>query len=315
LNARSTSPPFDLAAIEHLAAQILSPHDALTVERVAEGVSTYVYRICRDTERFYLRVLPEEGASFAPEVFVHTTLRARGVRLPEVIAFEHDHPTLHRSVMVTTAIAGLPINHDADTKAPRHVLHDAGRDLAIINTLPVAGFGWIRRDRPAVTALAAEMHTNRAFLLQDLDAHLGTLHDKGIISRTRIEAIQMIITRFDYYFDVQQAYLAHGDFDATHIYQSDGLYSGLIDFGEIRGTDPFYDLGHCYMENRALLHDLLDGYGEVVPLPPDIWWRIHFASLFIRIRRAVREMDMRPEGVPRSVTLACIAENIDALHT
>ena len=34
-----------------------------------------------------------------------------------------------------------------------------------------------------------------------------------------------------------QAYLAHGDFDATHIWLDDqGRYAGIIDFGEMRGA-------------------------------------------------------------------------------
>ena len=38
------------------------------------------------------------------------------------------------------------------------------------------------------------------------------------------------------------AWLAHGDFDCSHIYVADGRYSGIIDFGEIRGANPWYDL-------------------------------------------------------------------------
>ena len=44
--------------------------------------------------------------------------------------------------------------------------------------------------------------------------------------------------------DLESAWLAHGDFDATAIFYRDGRYSGLIDFGEIRGTEPLFDLGH-----------------------------------------------------------------------
>lgn len=215
--------------------------------------------------------------------------------------------------MVTTAIEGEPLDRATDAQTLRRVLLDAGRDLAIINDLAVEGFGWIRRDNPSVTLLTAEMPTNRAFVLQDLDAHLGSLYEEGFLSRAWVEAIRIIVTRFDTYLDTERASLAHGDFDATHIYQHNGRYTGLIDFGEIRGADRFYDLGHSFMENRTLLPDLLDGYGEVAPLPPDTWKRIHFASLFIRIRRAMREARKHRRGVPNPATLACIEENINAL--
>ena len=52
--------------------------DLLIVE---EGVSTYVYRIQYANEIF-LRVLPEIGASFAPEVIVHQSLRVLKVSPP-----------------------------------------------------------------------------------------------------------------------------------------------------------------------------------------------------------------------------------------
>lgn len=45
----------------------------------------------------------------------------------------------------------------------------------------------------------------------------------------------------------EQGYLAHGDFDTTHIYQDNGRYTGIIDFGEIRGADRWYDLGYFHM--------------------------------------------------------------------
>ena len=47
------------------------------IERVAEGVSTWVYRIRRGGETFYLRILPEADATFAPEVIAHQRLRYR----------------------------------------------------------------------------------------------------------------------------------------------------------------------------------------------------------------------------------------------
>ena len=45
--------------------------------------------------------------------------------------------------------------------------------------------------------------------------------------------------------------LAHGDFDATHIYQRDGLYTGVIDFGEMRGAEPHYDLAYFLVQDPA----------------------------------------------------------------
>ena len=96
-------------AVAALARAVFPPAQPLTVERVEVGVSTYIYRIGRGDERFYLRVLPEVGDSFAPEWRTHTLLRERGVSVPEVVYFEHLNEAFGMSVLVTTELPGCPI--------------------------------------------------------------------------------------------------------------------------------------------------------------------------------------------------------------
>lgn len=267
------------------------------VERAEEGVSTYVYRINRGNEIFYLRVLPEVNASFAPEVYVHAMLRAKDVKVPEVVYFEHYNEAVQRSVMVTTAIKGKHIGHYHVNEVPRSTLVEAGRDLAVINSIPVQQFGWIRRDSSEVTSLEAEFPTCRAFIFEQLEEDLAFL-GKLVLRTGEIKAIWEIIDRCDAWLDVEKAWLAHGDFDATHIYQEHGCYTGIIDFGEIRGGDPFYDLGHFQMHDgetlpARVLPYLLAGYKEVVQLPQDYEQRIYFSSLLIAIRTLARSMKKR----------------------
>jgi hypothetical protein len=76
------------------------PSDPIQVERITEGVSTYVYGIVFQRETFYLHVLPEEGDSFAPEVTVYLSLRQMQVRVPEVIYFEHYYEPLRMEILV-----------------------------------------------------------------------------------------------------------------------------------------------------------------------------------------------------------------------
>ena len=116
----------------------------LRVERVAEGVSTHVYRIVFQRETFYLRILPEEGASVAPEVVAHRLLRRLQVKVPEVIYFDHCYEPLQRSVMVTTEVKGIPISQSSELRQGElgAIVIEAGRDLARINSVKVEGFGW-----------------------------------------------------------------------------------------------------------------------------------------------------------------------------
>lgn len=59
----------------------------------------------------------------------------------------------------------------------------------------------------------------------------------------------------------------------------------MIDFGEMKGADASYDLGHLGLHNPYLLETVLEGYERVVPLPRQAFRRISFFSLLIGVRR------------------------------
>ncbi|GAA4449997.1 hypothetical protein GCM10023170_035150 [Phytohabitans houttuyneae] len=85
------------------------------------------------------------------------------------------------------------------------------------------------------------------------------------------------------------AVLAHGDFDPTHIFCAGGGYSGLIDFGEIRGAEPAFDLGHFLLYDEAsLLPALLRGYGRVEPLPDGHGRSIIRSAVLLGLRQLCR---------------------------
>lgn len=276
------------------------PSTSLVVERVMEGVSTFVYRMTSRDETFYLRVLPEEGASFAPEVAAHTLLRQRQVNVPEVIYFEQCNDLLQRSIMVTSAIKGQPLNQSpALSEGVREaIVAEAGRELACINSVPVEGFGWVQRDSPETHCLRGEWSTYRAFALEWWQADLAYLA-KSTLSIAEVAMLERLISQYDSYFNSEGGYLAHGDFDSTHIYQEGGHYTGIIDLGEIRGTDRWYDLGHFHLRDGELLPFRLEAalvrsYGEIMPLPSDYEQRIRFTSLLINVRALARSLQKRP---------------------
>jgi aminoglycoside phosphotransferase (APT) family kinase protein len=255
------------------------------VEPVTEGVSTYVYRIRRGLDVFYLRILPEDGATFAPEAEAHAILRRQGVRVPEVVFCEDLNPLTDRSIMITTEIKGVAIGHGGAESELPDILRAAGRDIAILNSVPVHGFGWIRRDAPADRRLRADATTEREFMLADFHHALFAL-DGTLLSSGQAEAIRDVVAAKASLLAAGQACLAHGDLDATHIYANNGQYTGLIDLGEMRGTGPYYDLGHVRFHDGDMLPTrmlpyLLEGYQEITPLPPDADQRIALASLLI----------------------------------
>jgi aminoglycoside phosphotransferase (APT) family kinase protein len=289
----------EISIIYQLVTRIF-PTSPLLVERVAEGVSTHVYQIVFQRETFYLRILPEEGASFAPEVAVHARLRQMQVKVPEIIYFDHCFEPLQRSVIVTTEIKGLPISESSELQQDEWetVLIEAGRDLARINGVKVEGFGWVRRNLFDTEHIRAEWSTDRAFMLECWEPDLAYL-GKHVLDVSEIAALERIRAYYASFLDGEQGYLAHGDFDTTHIFQENGRYAGIIDFGEIRGTNRWYDLGHFHMRDGewisySLLPVLVGGYSEVTSLPSNYEQAIRFASILINVRALVRSLQKRP---------------------
>ena len=294
----SAAPSVDL--INDLLPRFFPQGPRYAVARVPEGVSTFVYRLTADNHECYLRVLPEVGNTFAPEVRVHALLRARGAAVPEVLCYEPYVEVLGRSVMVTTAIPGHSLALQGLGPNSPAILAAAGRDLALINSVDVAGFGWLDRRSAEPAALTAEHASARAFRTEFLEADLALL-GRGVLAPAEIATLRAIIAEYDHWIDGAQGYLAHGDFDLTHIFAHAGGYSGIIDFGEIRGTDRWYDLGHFALRDgerfaEPALPALLDGYRSVAPLPPDVEARITFSALMIGLRLLARSVEKRGQA-------------------
>jgi aminoglycoside phosphotransferase (APT) family kinase protein len=309
----------DISCIKTLVTQSF-PLDAVQIERVMEGVSTFVYRIAYQKEVFYLRVLPEENASFAPEVAVHTQLRQMQVKVPEVIYFEHFHEALHRSVMITTEIKGHPLSqpsslHENELDA---IFVEAGRDLAQINSLAVNGFGWVKRDIKDTSHLHAEYSTYRNAVLEYWDADLAYL-SRTILHPSEITALKQIFSHYETLLDGEQGYLAHGDFDTNHIYQESGKYTGIIDFGEIRGANRWYDLGHFHMRDGETLPNrglsaLTRGYEESISLPSNHEQSILFTSILINIGALAKSLRKHPANRYTQHQLQVLREDLVALQ-
>jgi aminoglycoside phosphotransferase (APT) family kinase protein len=290
--------------------------ELIGVERVPEGVSTRVYRVLFPHETFYLRILPEEQASFAPEIFVLSQLRQKQVKVPEVLYFEHRHEILQRSIMLTTEVKGQSISQSRFLTRTEleQITEEAGRDLAIINALPVEGFGWVKREQAEVISLRAECPDQRGFALEFWEADLAYLaqHVLSATERTRLAAI---LVQYDEGLDDTQAYLAHGDFDTTHIFQDQGQYTGIIDFGEIRGANRYYDLAHFHVRDGEalplpLLPALIRGYKQITHLPTEADQHMRFMSLLINVRTLARALQKRPSDHYTQHQLVVLREDL-----
>jgi aminoglycoside phosphotransferase (APT) family kinase protein len=264
----------------------------LTIERTEHGAAAAVYRVRRGDEVYFLRLAEEVDENLEVDALVHERLDQAGVRVPRVVHVDPFNDLVGRSLMVVRHIGGRPLAEVADPTLVAEVLKRAGENVAVINQQPVHGFGWVKRDQAALP-LVAELPDYASFVAHDLPAPWPGGFGE-LFSDADLEQIEDLIT-CERGRDIADASLAHGDLGLDHIFERDGEYSGIIDFGEIRGTEPEFDLGvffaHTPRENRALLVDaIMSGYRTVTPLPDDMMIRMRVAATLKSLRQLARWM-------------------------
>ncbi len=272
-------PDVDLPALEALLGRVFGRQ--FTYQRTESGSSTQVYRVVVEGETFYARMAEEAEASFAPEAELHRVLRAAGARVPDVVHYEPFDEALDRSVMVTTEVAGRPLSAATTEREAAEIGQAAGRDLARIHEVAVQGFGWVQREHDrAGWPLRGEHPTYAAFV--DPPSVAAPLVAIGFT----VEQASTVVGLLDEAVELGPrdgvGSVAHGDFDASHIYEVGGTYCGLIDFGEIRGTDYTFDLATLHTnaeEAPPLLAPIERGYAEIRPLPADHRRRVYVACV------------------------------------
>lgn len=269
------------------------PGQDLTFARAESGGSTPVYRIVAGGEIFFLRLAEQPGERRDAEARVHQLLMDAGVPVPAVIRYEPAPPELDRSAMLTTQIPGISLleSPGLDAEAVRRIAYAVGRDMARINQIPVEGFGWVETVATPDHSLVAE-HPTRSAWIEEYAVAAREIAVSDLFMDRSLALLQSAIARWLARPDHTQSFLAHGDFDATHIFMSASTYTytGIIDFGEIRGADRLYDLGHALLQDAQpgripIFPDLLAGYREIVPLSDAVMPEIYDQAITIGARQ------------------------------
>lgn len=258
----------------------------VSVTPASPGRLVTVYRAVVDGVRYYLRLAEEPGEDMTTDALILERLRAQGARVPEVVAVSPPAGAFPRSWMIMTEVPGRSIARAGSDEEATQAAAAAGRDAAVINSVPVAGFGWVRRDGSA--RLSAELPGYRQFATSYLpEPWPGGLTDA--FGPRQLDALyELAAAERDR--PLRFGRLAHGDLDVTHVYAHAGRYSGIIDFGEMRGADPYFDLGHFLLHDgetrpTPLFGSFLDGYLQVTPLPDDHLRAIRGSAILLGLRQ------------------------------
>lgn len=256
----------------------LSEFSNFKIEATNNGVSTDVYRLIKDTTILYLR-LSDPKENMSTEALAHRLIIEKGVSIPKVLHYEDFNESLGRSYMITTEIKGEPARNDKTHL--KEITYQAGKQIALVNTILVEGFGWLDWKTPNITKLKGLYSSWEEFRLDfsRIENMLNDLIGSGTIDRHIADKYLRYVNDNKQLIKCTQAHLAHGDFGLDHVYTFEGKYSGIIDFGDIRATSIYSDLAHFYTYSPESFDDLLKGYLEVTPLEEGYKEKIEFESM------------------------------------
>ena len=162
----------DLLVVENFV-NSLGDFKGAKVFHVDGGVSTAVYRLNKSGEVFYLR-LGSGGENASSEVLAHKLMSERGVKVPQILVWEDENKMIGRSFMITSEIRGGRIDEDKMAKVDTY--REAGRQLALINSIPLGKFGWIDRQEKDAGKLEGRCGSWKDFAL-DMDNFAAMLAD------------------------------------------------------------------------------------------------------------------------------------------
>ena len=179
--------------------------------------------------------------------------------------------------------------YNADT-----ILREAGRQLALIHSILVDGFGWI--DRNSYDSLKGEKSSFPEYFDEYLADDLTTLHYYDFTADER-DHIRGYMEQARKLLDVPRAVLVHGDFDVSHIFHSSGRFTGFIDFGEIRGNNRLFDLAVFLIndstQDNSAYNYLINGYCETARLTEEDLYAVELMALFFLLRFAGKKAETK----------------------
>jgi aminoglycoside phosphotransferase (APT) family kinase protein len=295
--------PADLDVLAALVHEAFPRAGSVSIGQASGGRVLVVYRATVDGVRYYLRLAEEPGEDLTTDALVLERLRALEVRVPGVVAASPSTAAFPLSWMIMTEVPGRSLAQGGTDDEARRAAMAAGRDVAVINSVPVAGFGWIQRDGSG--RLTAELPSYRQFAGSYLpDPWPGRLRE--LFDQRQLDVLLALVAG-EQDRPLRGGHLVHGDLDVTHIYSHAGRYSGLIDFGEMRGADAHFDLGHFLLHDgetrpARLFGSFLEGYLQLGPLADGYWEAIRTSAILVGLRQL--SLWLSPErGYPLSKPL------------
>ena len=261
----------------------------LSIEKMNDNFSTTVWRIKTSDTTLYLRYHEKEDEAlanlFEPEAIALEQVKKAGARVPGVVSWNDDCSYFPRPFIILSEVKGTSLTKDLQDKTQiESVLYEAGRDLALINSVKTIKFGYCNdRQTKKNQKVTGNDNSWYDFIKCPEQESLVLFQKKGLLTEHDAHRIQKAFAENRNAFSISTGYLAHGDFDFSHIFHTNGKYSGIIDFGDKRSFDPVYDLAHFNMYEPKFMKYVKRGWIERV-IAEDLHPELDLQSLDTRIQ-------------------------------
>jgi aminoglycoside phosphotransferase (APT) family kinase protein len=181
-------------------------------------------------------------------------------------------------ICVQRKIEGVLLR-DADLPHPvlRQIVVQAGALLSRIHAIPVKGFGYINGNGEGAFLTPESEIT--AFLAMEAEFHaLAKRLELG--DRAMGRALRLVIDDERAAQSIEPC-LTHNDFSAKHILVANASISGIIDFGEVAGSEPLSDFVRWdyYDAARFPFEWLQEGYTNKHVFDADFSRRLHIKRI------------------------------------
>lgn len=240
-------------------------HEPVKIEKLLKGEANEVYNVTVDNgTEVILRISRDAFNPFIAERWAMDESKKYGVPVADVLYVgEEEVESKNIYFCVLSKIEGIPLEEDLrknDDAFMKNILIQTGHFLSLIHNVKTQGYGHIiategKGQQPS-------FHDYIMYRVGNLDKYIASGKKYDISSSDITQTKELILSHRHLFQDVP--ILAHGDMGAKHIMVKDDKVTGIIDFGNMRGSFPVHDFvwWDIWKNNKQHLEWLQEGYDD-----------------------------------------------------
>lgn len=254
------------------------------IEKLLKGEANEVYNITLATGlEVILRISRDDTNPFISERWAMNECRKHGVPVADVLHVDKEEINSKKVYFcVLSKIEGIPLDEDPrknDDAFMKGILFQTGHYLSQLHKVKTQGYGHIitgegKGHQPSY-------HDYIMYRIGNLDKYIESGEKNDISSSDILKAKELILSHEHIFQD--NPILTHGDMGSKHIMVKGNKVTGIIDFGNMRGSFPVHDFvwWDIWKNNKHQLAWLQEGYDNKSIFEGDYEVKFHALQLLL----------------------------------